>query len=145
MHRLRCLFHCLLPLCLSLGLTNCRKPPAPPVKLTHGAELYGRMCAVCHGEQGQGYKADQAPRLAGPEFQATVSDAALREAIKNGRMGTTMSAWSKERGGLNFKNANLEGTNLKGADLSDARNLTREQLAKAIIDETTTLPAYLRS
>jgi Pentapeptide repeats (8 copies) len=46
---------------------------------------------------------------------------------------------------VNFKNANLEETNLKGADLSDARNLTREQLAKAIIDDTTTLPAYLRS
>ncbi len=46
---------------------------------------------------------------------------------------------------VNFKDANLEGTNLKGADLSDARNLTREQLDKAIIDETTTLPAYLRS
>jgi uncharacterized protein YjbI with pentapeptide repeats len=46
---------------------------------------------------------------------------------------------------VNFKNANLEGTNLKGADLSDARNLTREQLEKAIIDETTILPAYLRT
>ncbi|MGH6796372.1 MAG: pentapeptide repeat-containing protein [Methylocella sp.] len=44
---------------------------------------------------------------------------------------------------VNFKRANLEGTNLKGADLSDARNLTREQLNKAIIDETTILPAYL--
>ena len=46
---------------------------------------------------------------------------------------------------VNFKNANLEGTNLKGADLSGARNLTREQLDKAIVDETTTLPAYLHA
>jgi uncharacterized protein YjbI with pentapeptide repeats len=46
---------------------------------------------------------------------------------------------------VNFKNANLEGTNFKAADLSDARNLTREQLDKAIIDETTILPAYLRT
>jgi uncharacterized protein YjbI with pentapeptide repeats len=47
--------------------------------------------------------------------------------------------------GVNFKDANLEGTNLVGADLSDAYNLTREQLAKAIIDDTTILPADLRA
>jgi len=45
--------------------------------------------------------------------------------------------------GANFKDANLEGTVLKGADLTDARNLTLSQLAKAIVDETTTLPAHL--
>jgi len=42
--------------------------------------------------------------------------------------------------GANLKDANLEGTILKGADLRGAKNLTREQLAKAIIDETTRLP-----
>ena len=42
--------------------------------------------------------------------------------------------------GANFKDANLDGTVLKGADLTDARNLTLSQLAKAIVDETTTLP-----
>ena len=86
----------LLPLLAALGA--CHKP-APPAKLTQGAELYGRMCAVCHGEKGEGYKADQAPRLAQPEFQSSVDDAYLREAITNGRAGTTMSAWSKDRGG----------------------------------------------
>src|SRR5690349_301836 len=24
----------------------------------HGAELYGRMCSVCHGKGGEGYRAD---------------------------------------------------------------------------------------
>ncbi|HYP76361.1 MAG TPA: c-type cytochrome [Polyangiaceae bacterium] len=85
---------------LSLGLLEaCKKPDPPPAKLTHGAELYGRMCAVCHGEKGEGYKADQAPRLGQPDFQSSVTDEHLREAIKNGRNGTTMSAWSKDRGG----------------------------------------------
>ncbi|HEX3853502.1 MAG TPA: c-type cytochrome [Polyangiaceae bacterium] len=79
-------------------LSGCHKQP-PPEKLTRGGELYGRMCAVCHGANGEGYKADQAPRLAQPDFQASVSDQYLREAIKNGRMGTTMSAWSTNRGG----------------------------------------------
>jgi cytochrome c oxidase cbb3-type subunit III len=81
-----------------LALPACKKP-APPEKPTRGAELYGRMCAVCHGANGEGYKADQAPRLAQPDFQAAVSDPYLREAIKDGRTGTTMSAWSNGRGG----------------------------------------------
>ena len=65
----------------------------------HGAEIYGRMCAVCHGAVGEGYKADQATALAHPDFLATVSDDYLRYAIANGRSGTTMSAWANERGG----------------------------------------------
>ncbi|MEO8905938.1 MAG: c-type cytochrome [Polyangiaceae bacterium] len=85
--------------CLLLaGVWSCHKP-VPPAKLTHGAELYGRMCAVCHGANGEGYKADNATRLAQPDFLASVSDQYLREVINNGRTGTVMSAWSKERGG----------------------------------------------
>ncbi|HET7545203.1 MAG TPA: c-type cytochrome [Polyangiaceae bacterium] len=85
------------PCLVSLGA--CKKPERMSQAAAHGAQLYGRMCAVCHGEHGEGYKADQAPRLAQPEFQRSVSDEHLREAIKNGRTGTTMSAWSKDRGG----------------------------------------------
>jgi len=47
--------------------------------------------------------------------------------------------------GANLKGANLKGTILRGADLRDARNLTSEQLAEAIIDERTLLPSYLSS
>ena len=43
----------------------------------------------------------------------------------------------------NLLRARLEGTILKGADLSGARNLTAEQLAAAVVDETTILPDYL--
>ena len=64
-----------------------------------GAELYTRMCVVCHGANGEGYKADQAPTLRHPEFLATVTDEFLRAAITRGRSGTTMSAWGTERGG----------------------------------------------
>jgi cytochrome c oxidase cbb3-type subunit 3 len=64
-----------------------------------GAELYGRMCAVCHGDWGEGYRADEAPRLAHPEFLASVTDDYLVKAIAYGRTNTTMSAWSRERGG----------------------------------------------
>jgi cytochrome c oxidase cbb3-type subunit 3 len=57
------------------------------------------MCAVCHGASGEGYKADNAPAIAHPDFLASANDAYLREAVVNGRMGTTMSAWGVERGG----------------------------------------------
>lgn len=46
--------------------------------------------------------------------------------------------------GANFRNAILDGTILRGADLSGVRNLTRQQLATAIVDEATILPENLR-
>src|SRR5262249_2633919 len=73
--------------------------PAPSPQVEHGRELYGNMCAVCHGPAGEGYRADQAPRIAHPDFLSAVNDAYLRRAIAQGRPGTTMSAWAKERGG----------------------------------------------
>lgn len=45
--------------------------------------------------------------------------------------------------GANLAGAILKGTILRGADLSGVVNLTKEQLASAVIDETTVLPAYL--
>jgi uncharacterized protein YjbI with pentapeptide repeats len=42
--------------------------------------------------------------------------------------------------GANFKDAILERTILKGADLTDAKNLTRMQLREAILDKDTKLP-----
>jgi cytochrome c oxidase cbb3-type subunit III len=65
----------------------------------HGRELYGRMCAVCHGKNGEGYAADQAPALAHPQFRATASDEFLIAAITEGRKDTTMSAWGAAIGG----------------------------------------------
>src|SRR3954471_5394410 len=96
---LRSTFSVLAAVLALVTTSACKKAAPPPPKLTQGAELYGRMCAVCHGANGEGYKADQAPRLAQPDFQASVSDSFLREAINNGRQGTVMSAWAKEHGG----------------------------------------------
>jgi cytochrome c oxidase cbb3-type subunit 3/ubiquinol-cytochrome c reductase cytochrome c subunit len=79
-----------------------KAPPAPPTlspEAIRGGELYAKMCAVCHGPAGEGYAADQAPRLAQPDFLASVSDDYLREAIANGRRNTTMSAWARLKGG----------------------------------------------
>ena len=43
----------------------------------------------------------------------------------------------------NLIGARLTGTILRGADLTDATNLTLEQLAEAIIDEHTKLPTNI--
>jgi len=72
-------------------------PPGSPAH--HGSELYARMCAVCHGANGEGYKADQATALAQPDFLASASDALIGFAIAQGRKGTTMSAWHRAMGG----------------------------------------------
>jgi cytochrome c oxidase cbb3-type subunit 3 len=64
-----------------------------------GQELYGQYCALCHGDRGEGYKADNAPQLANAEYLAVASDPFLARAIARGRPSTTMSAWSKSRGG----------------------------------------------
>lgn len=64
-----------------------------------GAELYATYCSLCHGEEGEGYKADQANALSHPEFLATATDEFLRHALVRGRPGTTMSAWHVDAGG----------------------------------------------
>src|ERR1700747_1860989 len=84
----------LLALVLSAALAACRTKPE-----REGAALYARMCAVCHGPNGEGYKADQAPNLRNAEYLASASDALLRDAIANGRLGSTMSAWGRQSGG----------------------------------------------
>ncbi|MGO8995662.1 MAG: c-type cytochrome [Polyangiaceae bacterium] len=80
------------------GTLQC-EPPAAAVAQAHGREIYSRMCAVCHGAEREGYKADQAPSLAQQDFLASVTPEFLTTAIANGRIGTTMSAWGIQRSG----------------------------------------------
>jgi cytochrome c oxidase cbb3-type subunit 3 len=64
-----------------------------------GEALYRRYCALCHGRDGEGYAADDAPALASQEFLRSASDQFINSAIEAGRPGTPMSAWSREHGG----------------------------------------------
>lgn len=45
--------------------------------------------------------------------------------------------------GANLDGALLKGADLRGADFTGAKNLTIDQLADALIDETTILPDYI--
>jgi cytochrome c oxidase cbb3-type subunit 3 len=84
--------------CLASGTLECGRVELTPAQ-AQGQELYGRMCAVCHGRVGEGYAADHAPALAHPDFLASASDDYLTLAVARGRSGTTMSAWSTGPGG----------------------------------------------
>lgn len=68
--------------------------PAPD-----GEALYDRYCGFCHGDDGEGYLADNANALAHPGFLATASDAFLRDSTIYGRPGTPMSPWGASQGG----------------------------------------------
>ena len=83
---------------ITSGTLEC-DPLVETQEVAHGREVYGRMCAICHGGAGEGYKADQAPALGHPAFLSTASDEFLAAAITLGRGGSTMSAWGIERGG----------------------------------------------
>jgi uncharacterized protein YjbI with pentapeptide repeats len=45
--------------------------------------------------------------------------------------------------GADFEGACLDGAILRGTDLTEAKNLTLEQLSHAIIDSRTALPIYI--
>jgi len=96
-----------LLLLASLASAATVQAPVPELPAVAGARLYSRMCAVCHGPNAEGYKADNAPAIGRAAYLATVSDDFLRNAIADGRAGTTMSAWSANRAGP-LGNADIE-------------------------------------
>jgi cytochrome c oxidase cbb3-type subunit III len=64
-----------------------------------GAGLYARYCALCHGPEGKGYAADNAPSLVTQSFLESASDPFIASGIRVGRPGTAMAAYGKARGG----------------------------------------------
>jgi cytochrome c oxidase cbb3-type subunit 3 len=64
-----------------------------------GHALFRSLCAVCHAPDGTGYRADNAPSLVNTTFLESASDEQLRRSIVDGRPGTSMGAYGKERGG----------------------------------------------
>ncbi len=57
-----------------------------------GASVYAENCAICHGENGEGFTA---PALGNPMLLATATDHFLRYAIAEGRDGTPMIAFKE--------------------------------------------------
>ncbi len=70
--------------------------------------------------------------------RTNLSGASLRGANLAGADATNASFRKAD-----FEGAVLDGTILKGADLTGAKNLTVQQLSRAIVDRLTILPAYI--
>lgn len=87
-----------IPLFVAAGLLVARDLLGSP-DTERGEALYARMCALCHGENGEGYTAPASPALASPNFLAVASDEYLFENTARGRPGTRMSAWAESYGG----------------------------------------------
>src|SRR5687768_7481656 len=68
-------------------------------EIARGRAVYLRYCALCHGQEAQGYAADHANALGNASFLAIATDEFLRESIVHGRPGTPMSAWGRAQHG----------------------------------------------
>ena len=104
---------------LALSLTACPRKsppeavpssipqPAPPKasvtpredRVHAGKELYDKYCKLCHGAEGKGYAADNAPSLVSKTFLESASDSFIARGIRVGRSNTAMAAYGKSRGG----------------------------------------------
>ncbi|HTU16782.1 MAG TPA: c-type cytochrome [Gemmataceae bacterium] len=70
--------------------------PIPAEQIEDFGKLYGMHCAGCHGADG---KDGPAPPLNDPLFLAIVPDEVLHRVITEGRTGTPMTAFAKDKGG----------------------------------------------
>jgi mono/diheme cytochrome c family protein len=58
------------------------------------AALFQQNCAVCHGAGGKGVAAVHTPDFTNPAFERSLSDQDISNAIRNGKAGGRMPAWS---------------------------------------------------
>ncbi len=85
-------------------LTGCDWPgkpkdadrPIPAEQIEDFGKLYSMHCAGCHGADG---KEGPAPPHNDPLFLSIVPDEVLKQVITEGRTGTPMTAFAKDRGG----------------------------------------------
>lgn len=82
---------------LALGVLACEDDVDP--RIEQGRQAYLQYCSICHGDNAEGYAADNANALANQDFLAIASDELIRRAIDRGRPGTPMSAWGQLKGG----------------------------------------------
>lgn len=90
----RVLLYIAVPIFAVLVLVATRDLVRAPKPMS-GEVLYGRMCALCHGDDGSGYAAPASTALANPNFLAVADDTYLFENTARGRPDTRMSAWGE--------------------------------------------------
>ena len=79
------------------GQPAANSEPIAPAKILDFALLYGRNCAGCHGENGNG---GAAIGLADPVYLDIAGDAAITRVTSDGVPGTAMPAFAQRSGGM---------------------------------------------
>ena len=64
--------------------------------IERGEAAYELYCALCHGDQGEGYVSPKANALTNEDFLISSSDSFLEAGMKRGRPGTKMSAFGRD-------------------------------------------------
>ncbi|NRB53893.1 MAG: c-type cytochrome [Saprospiraceae bacterium] len=68
--------------------------------IAHAEDLYIKYCALCHGENREGYAADFAPSLRSHSLLSTsMTSNFMRYTVQFGREGTAMAGYLKDQGG----------------------------------------------
>ncbi|MEO1098344.1 MAG: c-type cytochrome [Bacteroidota bacterium] len=68
--------------------------------ITHASAMYSKYCALCHGENREGYAADNAPSLRSQSLLATSKNTNfLRYTVQYGRANTAMAGYLDTQGG----------------------------------------------
>jgi mono/diheme cytochrome c family protein len=83
----------------ALFTTGCGKPQSEPVlaeNIMDYKTLFAQNCQGCHGENGSG---GAVQRLNDPIYLAIVPEKTLHDTIENGRPGTLMPAFAREKAG----------------------------------------------
>lgn len=76
------------------------KPELDEEAIANAQELYTKYCALCHGNDRQGYAADNAPSLRSKSLLATSrTNNFMRYTIQFGRANTAMAGYLKNQGG----------------------------------------------
>jgi cytochrome c oxidase cbb3-type subunit III len=77
-------------------LTKTDNPQSASSSRAHGAEVYARACAHCHGASGEG--GEHGGAINDPAFLALISDQALRRIIITGRPDLGMPTYTEPDG-----------------------------------------------
>jgi hypothetical protein len=129
---------------IALRQSNLRDADLNGIEL-HGADLWKVNLAEAQLWQAKliGASLGRANLREASLWQADLEGAYLWRANLEGANLTEANLEQANLEGSNLKGANLHQTNLVNADLRNVVGLTRQQLDRAICDETTQLPDYL--
>lgn len=86
-------------LCASASAQRGMDVPLTDEQSAQAGQLYQQYCALCHGEDRSGYRADHAPSLKSHSLLSTGYPRFMYTTIAYGRSNTAMEGYSTEMGG----------------------------------------------